>query len=147
LVADRARYEHAARFSERFEPRRDVDTVAENVVAVDDDVSYVDAHAKLDAFVGRHRGVAFRRATLQINCAPYGIHHARELDQSSVAGGLDNTSAVLLDIGINEFAPVCLEGRKRAFLVRAYEARVADDVGGEDSGETAPARSSIIRGI
>jgi hypothetical protein len=44
---------------------------------------------------------------------------------------------VLLDFGISEFASVRLEGGERAFLVRPYEARIADHVGGEDSSETA----------
>ncbi len=32
---------------------------------------------------------------------------------------------------------MCFQGCKRAFLIRAYEARVTDYVGGEDSSETA----------
>jgi hypothetical protein len=78
-----------------------------------------------------------RRATLHIDCATYGVHHARKLDQCAVTGGLDDASMVLLDFGISEFAPVCFEGCERTFLVRTYEARVADYVGGEDSSETA----------
>ena len=39
---------NAARLGDAFQPRRDVDAVAEDVVAVDDDVADIDADAELD---------------------------------------------------------------------------------------------------
>jgi hypothetical protein len=42
----------AARLGQAFEPARDVDTVAEDVTVLDDDVADVDADTELDAMVG-----------------------------------------------------------------------------------------------
>ena len=47
------RYADSARFGRGFEAGRDVDTVARDVVALDDDVAEVDSHAKRDAMIGR----------------------------------------------------------------------------------------------
>jgi hypothetical protein len=44
---------------------------------------------------------------------------------------------ILLDLGIDQLAPEGFEGGKRAFLIRADEARVTDHVGGKDGSQTA----------
>ena len=49
LVAHRPRNAHPAGLGERFQPRRDVDTVAEDVVVLGDDVAEVDANAKSES--------------------------------------------------------------------------------------------------
>ncbi len=51
LLVDVAGDTDAAGFCEAFEPRRDVDAVAENIVALDDNVAHVDADAELDPFI------------------------------------------------------------------------------------------------
>jgi hypothetical protein len=48
LVAHRAADADPARLGQAFEPRRDIDAVAVNVVLVDDDVADIDADAELD---------------------------------------------------------------------------------------------------
>ena len=72
LVAHDAADADAAGLGERFEAGSDVDAVAENVVAVDDDVAEIDADAKLDAPVGGHVGVALApcRAARRRRSAP-----------------------------------------------------------------------------
>ena len=64
-----------------FQPRRDVDAVAEDVVALDDDVADIDADAKLDAPVLGDVGVALGHAALHLDGAAHGIDHAGEFDQ------------------------------------------------------------------
>ena len=48
-------HRHAARLGDRFDPRRDVDAVAEQVAFVGDHVADVDADPECDAPVGRTR--------------------------------------------------------------------------------------------
>ena len=64
-----------------FEPRRDVDAVAEDVVVLDDDVAQVDADAELDALVGRDAGVALGHLALHLDGAAHRVDDAGELDQ------------------------------------------------------------------
>ena len=48
LIAHRARDADAAGLGERFQARRHVDAVAEDVVVLDDHVAQIDADAELD---------------------------------------------------------------------------------------------------
>ena len=51
------RYADAARLGQRFEPRRDIDSIAKDVAVLDNDIALVDADAVLDAAVGRERRI------------------------------------------------------------------------------------------
>jgi hypothetical protein len=58
-----------------------------------------------------------------------------ELDERAVARGLHHPPAVRGDLRVDELAPVRLQARERADLVRAHEPAVAHDVGGKDRGK------------
>ena len=60
LVVGGARDQHAARLAQLLQAGRDVDAVAEQVVALDHDVAEVDADAEDDAAVGRRSRPAAR---------------------------------------------------------------------------------------
>src|SRR5581483_12404358 len=63
LLVGGARDADAAGFAQRLQPRGDVDAVAENVVAVDDDVADIDPDAEHDLLVfGNGRVAALHRA-------------------------------------------------------------------------------------
>ena len=102
MVAHRAGDGDAARPGDALEPRRDVDAVAEDVVALDDDVAEIDADAELDAAVLRHVGVALAHPALDLGGAGDGVHDARELDQHAVAGELDDAALMLGDLGVDQ---------------------------------------------
>ena len=68
-----------ARFGQGFETRRDIDTVAEDVVLVDDDVAEIDADAEIDAPLGWHAGVTPGHLSLHLDRATNRIDHARKL--------------------------------------------------------------------
>src|SRR5262245_55527872 len=92
-----ARYANASRCCDLLKPGGDVDPIAEDVVALDDDVAEVDANAESNAAIfwnvdglGDHR-------CLHLDRAAHGIDHARELQQQAVAGGLDDAAAVTGD--------------------------------------------------
>src|SRR5207244_3557887 len=56
LIARDLRDAEATRFADRLEPRRDVHAVAENIIAVDNDVANIDADAQDEAFVFLYSG-------------------------------------------------------------------------------------------
>jgi hypothetical protein len=81
----------AARISNAFEPRRDIDAVAHQIaVAFLDHVAQMDTDPKLDAALGRKTRVAFDHAVLHFDGAAHGINHAAELDEDSVPCPLDD---------------------------------------------------------
>ena len=82
----------AARFGQAFEPRRDVDAVAEDVAILDDDVALVDADAELDAAFRRQRRHCVRPLPPALGRAAQRVDDAGELDQQPVAGGLDDAA-------------------------------------------------------
>ena len=135
LGHDRALDADAAGLGHRFEPGGDVDPVAEDVVAVDDDVAEIDPDAPFDAGLGRLG--AFRHRRLPLGRAAHRVDDAGELDEQPVAGGLDDAAVMLGDGRVDQLRAQRLEPRERALLVGAHQPGVAGDIGGEDRGELA----------
>jgi hypothetical protein len=88
-------------FGEGFEPCRNVDAIAENIVAVDNNVPEVDADAELDAMVRRHALIAILHRVLNLDCALDGFDHAREFDQKAIARCLDDAALVLSNLWVD----------------------------------------------
>ena len=141
LVADLVAHDAAdadpAGLGQGFEPCGDIDAVAVDVVLIADDVAEIDADAELDPPLRRDGGVAHGHLALHVDRAAHRIDDAAELHQQAVAGGLDDAAAMLLDLGVGQFAPQHLQAIERAFLVRAHQPRVARDIGGENGGKAA----------
>ena len=53
---------------------------------------------------------------MHLDRAAHRVDDADELDQESIAGGLDDAPAVLLDLGTGELAPQRPQSREGAFL-------------------------------
>ena len=85
----------AARLCEFLQPRRDVDAVAKNVVAVDDHIAEIDADAQLQPPRRRYRLVEHDGSLLYRNSAIERIDNAGEIGEQAVAGGADNAPAVI----------------------------------------------------
>src|SRR5262249_45424676 len=115
-----------------LQTRSHVDTIPEYVASLDDHVALVDADPKLDALVLGHLRIPLRHATLDLDTTAQRIHHARELRQHSVPGGLDDSAAMLGDLGIDERLSMGLEPRESAFLVNAHKPAVTGNVSGQD---------------
>jgi hypothetical protein len=137
LVAHHPRDAEAAGIRQGFQAGRDIDAVAEDVVAVDDDVAEVDPDPEPDPAVLRHAGFAVDHRPLHLGGTADGVDDARELDQHPVASRLDDTAGMLADLRVNELAAMRLQAFVRALLVRAHQARVAGHISGQDRGETA----------
>ena len=135
LIEHLARDANAAPVGNGFQARGDVDPVTEYVVAVDDNVADINAHAKFDFLVRRHVAIAFAHAALDFNGATQGVHDARKLDQHAIAGGLDDVAAVLVELGLGEVVQTGLQSAQRAFLVASHQPAVAGHIHGQDGGE------------
>ena len=121
----------AARIGERLEPRRDIDAVAIDVVAVDDDVAEIDADPQLDCRFA-WRQYARSDSVLNVDSAFDRVDDARELNQRSVADQLDDAAITGSDRGIEEAFAKVLQCGERAGLVAGHQARIADHIGGQN---------------
>ena len=125
----------AARLGQRLHAVGDVDAVAVDVVALDDDVAEIDADAEIEPLLGRHGGVALRLLLLHLDGAAHGVDDAGELDQQAVAHGLDQPPVMGGDLRLEDLLQVGLEAGARALLVDLAQAAIADDIGDQDGGE------------
>jgi len=71
----------AAGLGQTFEPGRDIDAVAKDVVVLDDNIALVNAGAEVDAAVYRQRTIAIGQRRLQLGRTPHRVDDARKLDQ------------------------------------------------------------------
>src|SRR4029077_10413216 len=103
-----------AGIGQRFQSRRDVNAITEDIVAVDDDVADVDADAKVEPLVGGNTRVALGHAALHFNRAAHCIDHAREFHQQAVPGRLDDAAVMFGDLGVYQLPPVGFQRRQGA---------------------------------
>ncbi|KJC57542.1 hypothetical protein UP10_28175 [Bradyrhizobium sp. LTSPM299] len=96
----------ATRLGDAFKPGGNIDTVAKEIVVFHDDVADIDSHPKLKTPIPRHGDVAFVKVELNLHCTTRGVNDACELDQKSIAGGLDDTAAMRGNPGIKNIAPM-----------------------------------------
>ena len=136
VVVSCARDRHAAGLANPLQSRRDIDAVAQNVVALDQNVAEIDADAINDALIFGSAGVALDHQPLNRDRAFDGGDDGGKLKQQAVARGLDDTSPELRH---NRPRPLAMFAHhpRRPRLVLAHEARVAGNVGGENRGEAA----------
>ena len=81
---------------------------------------------------GGNAGVALDHAALHLDCASHRVDDAAKLDETAVAGALDDASMMRGDRGINQIAAQPPQPRQRSLLVRPGEPAVADDIGDQD---------------
>src|SRR5262245_19932887 len=85
LLVHRARDQYRSRLGQGFEPRRDINAITVEVLAVDDHVAEIDADAELDAHVGRFGRIALGHSALHLDGAAHGIDDAGKFHQHPVA--------------------------------------------------------------
>src|SRR6516165_5390363 len=118
-------------FGDGLEACRDVHAVAVDPRIIVNQITEVDAHAKLHAARRLDVSVAFSHSFLDCEGALDGIHDAAELSKYTVAGGVDDPSTVFADHGKYDHL-MCFEIADRRFLVGTHERTVAGDVGREN---------------
>src|SRR4029453_3457243 len=94
LIAHHATDADSSRLGQRLQPRGDGDSVAKDVVAINNDVANVDADTKVDPLFGGHTGIAFGHAPLNIDGASYRINYTGKLQQQAIASSLYDSAAV-----------------------------------------------------
>ena len=85
-----------------FKPSCYVDTIAVDIIALDDNVANVDADAKDDPPNFWLRGIAFAHSRLNCYRTFQSVYHAGELDQRPVTHKLDGTATVFSDFWIDQ---------------------------------------------
>jgi hypothetical protein len=88
----------------------------------------VNADAKFDPEILRDVSVLRAHVALDFDCASCGVDGAGELHQHAVACGLDDTTAMRDDCGIDKCLSKRLQISKRAFFVPAHQTAVAGDI-------------------
>src|SRR5208282_42502 len=95
----------SAGLGDSLQSRGDIDAVAHQVaIALFDHIAQMNANAKFDAALGRHASITFKHAALNLDCTAYGVDHAAELDECSVAGAFDHAPMMHRDGRIDQIA-------------------------------------------
>jgi hypothetical protein len=128
------RHADPTRLGKSLQARCNIDAISENVVAVDDDVTDIDANTELDPTILRDGIVALGHAPLDFYGAAHGINGTDKLDEDAITGAFDNPTVVLSNLEIDESVPMSLKRFVRAFLVNAHQPAVTSHVSCEDGG-------------
>ena len=123
-----------ARIANPFEARGDIDPVAQNVLAVDENVAEIDPGAIENVSGLGNRFVALGHHPLDEDGAFDRGDDGGKFEQHAVPGRLDEPTAEGAHNLARRLAPLA-DDLRRPGLVLAHEARIADHVGGEDCSE------------
>ena len=118
-----------------LQARRDVDTVAEQIVTARHHVAQIEADPELHPPVLRQVAIAARGHALDRHRAAHRLHRAGELGHDPVAGEIEDPALVLG----HQCGDDLLVGRQRLngpVLVQRHQPAVADDVRRKDDRET-----------
>ena len=122
------------RLSKSLQLSRDIDGIAEEMVALNDDVADVDADAEPHVLADRSISILLRYGVLHCDSALHGIHGAGEVSDEAVTRRVEDPTAMRGDEPIDN-DPIRGEGAERADLIEPHQSAVAFDVGSEDRGE------------
>jgi len=131
VVLDSTRDANSARLRISLQAGRDIDGIAEQIVALNDNIADVDADPELHLITGRSISVFPSYGLLNFDGAFDGIHGAAEIGNNAVARGVEDPTAMRGDQAIDD-DPVGREGLKGADLISPHQAAVAFDIGCEN---------------
>ena len=136
MLVRSARNGHATGFGDAFEPRRNIDAVAEDILAFNKHIAEMDADPVEDAPRLESAVIAGGHLPLHRQGALDPRDDGREFDEHPVAHDLEQPPAMRGDDRLSGLSPLPHE-TCRAGLVLTHHPRIADDIGGEDRGELA----------
>src|SRR6516165_3432864 len=122
LIVGGRRDADATRLSDPLKPSRDIDAIAENVVALDQNVTEIDPDPVQHTLVLGDVFVAFRHCRLPRDRTFDRIDHRGKLKQHAIPCGLNETTPVFRHKSISNRA-VFAEGAGGADLIEAHEAQ------------------------
>ena len=102
LVSDHSGDANSTGLGECLQPCRDIHTVAEDVMFLDDHVAQVDPDAEPNASLLAHLGFAVDHPALDLHSAAHSGYNTGKFRQQAVAGVLYGTAAVLPDLRIDQ---------------------------------------------
>src|SRR5215469_15350196 len=82
--------------------------------------------------IRRHGGIAGGHFALQLDGTAHGVNHTGEFNKEAVAGGFDDATAVLGDLGVAQLSEDRAQCRERALLIFAHQPRIASNINSED---------------
>ena len=97
MIADRLRNSDTTRSATLSKSRRDVDAIAVDVVAFDDDVAEIDADAEFNAALSWQLRVAILHPALNLDRAGDCVDYAGKFRENTIAGEFDDAALVLGD--------------------------------------------------
>ncbi len=100
------RYPDAARFRHLLQTCRNIDAIAKDVSALDDDIAQVNANTKTNGLITHNTGIADLHAVLNFNTTLYRRKDRGKLQQQAVAHGSDNSPAMFGNQGIDQLGPM-----------------------------------------
>jgi len=92
---------NATGFGNALQPTRDIDPVAVEIAAFNDDVAEIEANPEGDAVILCDAGVSLGHPVLNLDCAANRVHDARELGQEAIAGVFHGPTPVLGDLRLD----------------------------------------------
>jgi hypothetical protein len=94
LIADRTREANSTRLSDAFQPRSNIHSVAEQVVALHHHVAQIHANSEFHPPLAGKIGVVTSKRALDGHCGAHGLHRAAKLCNHAVSGAAENPSSV-----------------------------------------------------
>src|SRR5690348_6113903 len=154
MVPHRTRDTNSSRLRESLQAGRDIDGIAEEIVALHDDVADVQPDAETHLHTGGPISVLLCHGVLHRDSTLHGIDGADEIGDEAIASRVEDPTAMRGDQAVDD-GSVTVESAERADLISLHESAVAFDIGCEDRGElpfdrtffqgSAPPGSSIAR--
>src|SRR5467141_4783233 len=127
LVVDGLRDADRPGLCECLEPRGNIDAVAEDIVAIDDNVAEIHTDPQLEATLQRDGVVHCTRRSLHLESATERVDDARKIRQQAVTCGADDPSAMRRDQRVDGAAELA-ERSMRAGLILAHQAAEPDHI-------------------
>ena len=97
LVMELSGNADATRFCEWFQPRRHIDPVTKEVVALNYHVPHVKPHPELHPVFRRNRRVAVPHVLLELDSRYYRIHRTTKLRNYGISGATEDAPVIGLD--------------------------------------------------
>ena len=117
MFANGLRDGYSTGIGDAFQAHSYVDAVAENIFAFDDDITKINADAKLDATIPRHIDVSFANFLLNFHGARNRADHAWKFGQDAISGKFDDASLMLRNVLVDYFGSNLIERGECAGLV------------------------------
>src|SRR4029434_9066804 len=131
LVINGPRDANASRLSQALQARRNIDPISIDLLPLRNDISQVDAQAKLHLTPDRELHIPRVDLLLDGDCTLHRLQHTGKLGQQVISWGVYDATSVLLHDSVND-ASIELQGVDGRLLILAHQAAIPRDISTED---------------